>query len=89
VSTIAASCWRIERCVNVRIHALGQHGWCDRHGEGSIRSILVGLRYQGLLDRKAVLADMRARSHDGEARQRLDRFIDKTYREPVAGRSGA
>jgi hypothetical protein len=42
-----------------------------------------------LLDRKAVLADMRARSHDGEARQRLDRFIDKTYREPVAGRSGA
>jgi hypothetical protein len=69
-----------ERALD-RIDHLGGHGWSDRDAEGTVRNILLGLRHQGLLDRKALLADMQARGHDADALDRLAVFIDKTYRE--------
>jgi hypothetical protein len=74
----------MQRYIEI-IHDLGlRAGWQDRDGEGRTRNYLLGLRVGGALDRQALLAEMRARGHDDVAVRRLDRLIDKTYREPGA-----
>ena len=73
---------KIERFVD-HIHDLGlRSGWRDRESEGVTRSRLLGLRVHGGLDRVALLAEMSERGHDERALKRLDRLIDKTYKEP-------
>lgn len=65
-----------------QVHHLGEHGWRDLDSEGRVRHVLLGLRVQGLLNRKALLTAMASRGHGTDALQRLDRLVDKTYREP-------
>ena len=66
-----------------RIHNLGlPSGWRGRNAEGYTRNELLGLRVHGGLDRAGLLAEMRKRGHDEDALKRLNRLIDKTYREP-------
>lgn len=65
-----------------RIDSLGKRtGWRDRDSEGFTRSALLALRLFGGLDRARLLAQMRERGHDDRALQRLNRLIDKTYKE--------
>jgi hypothetical protein len=72
-----AKYWELDhtRTINrmiERIHNLGlRSGWRDREAEGVSRNELLGLRVHGALDRKGLLADMRARGHDDEALKRL------------------
>ena len=72
------------------IDHLGQvSGWRDRDSEGRTRHYLLALRGHGLLDRQTLLSAMRGRGHDEVALQRLDRLVDKTYREPGPYPEGA
>jgi hypothetical protein len=71
---------------------LGAHGWRDRHAEGTVRNLLLGLRQGGQLDLNALLDDMRARGHDADALRTFNRLIDKTLAEkrlrPSVGSGG-
>lgn len=72
---------KIRRFID-RIDNLGRRsGWRDRDSEGYARNELLGLRVHGGLDRARLLAEMQKRGHDERALQRLNRLIDKTYKE--------
>lgn len=58
-----------------------RYDWQNRDGEARLRTILLGLRSRGLLDGKALMADMKQRGHDGRALKLLNQLIEKAYRE--------
>lgn len=60
-----------------RLDFCGNNGWGDDYGRRDALRILQELKAKGLLEKEALLGDMRARGHDTGRLKRLRQLIDK------------